>query len=191
MKTDSNQDTKTYTLLGADQVPYQSELPGTLGGWRGGKIYGRLNCVSALRAIARGHYVLAHIHGKDYPFPAVYRIDRITELQLLEEKFTFPYAKYFVEGELRKRIQFMKAGPLMTIRFRFWGESPEAAQDRFPNAKIVNRTKNDVTIEAEVFGDGVVMWLLSQAEFLEVLEPKSLRDKMKQTIEKMQQNYLA
>ena len=85
----------------------------------------------------------------------------------------------------------MKAGPLMTIRFRFWGESPEAAQDRFPNAKIVSRTKKDVTIEAEVFGEDVVMWLLSQAEYLEVLEPKALREKMQQTIEKMRQNYLA
>ena len=84
----------------------------------------------------------------------------------------------------------MKPGPLQTIRFRFWGPSPEAALDRFPNGKIVNRTKDAVTIEAEVYGEGVVMWLLSQAEFLEVLQPKSLRDKMQQTIDKMRQNYL-
>ena len=135
-------------------------------------------------------YLVAHIHGQDYPFPAVYRIDRIVDLQVLEEKFRFPYVKRFEEGEFRKRIQFMKMGPLMTLKFRFWGESPEAALDRFPNGKIVERTEKDVTIEAEVFGEGVIMWLLSQAEYIEVLEPKALRETMTQTIEKMRQNYL-
>ncbi|MDI9248306.1 Ada metal-binding domain-containing protein [Stenotrophomonas sp. RS-48] len=48
---------KSWTLLGADQKPYASSVPGTLGGHRGGKIYGRLNCRAALQAIARGGYV--------------------------------------------------------------------------------------------------------------------------------------
>ena len=47
----------TYTLLGADGRPYQSAEPGTLGGHRRTRIYGRLDCPSALRAIARGGYV--------------------------------------------------------------------------------------------------------------------------------------
>lgn len=46
-----------YTLLGRDGRPYRSATPGTLGGYRRGRIYGRLNCQSARRAIARGHYV--------------------------------------------------------------------------------------------------------------------------------------
>ena len=135
-------------------------------------------------------YLVANIHGKNYPFPAVYRIDRIVRQEVLANKFSFPYAKRFEEGEFRKRIQFMKTGELVHVRFRFWGESPEAALDRFPNGKIVRRTKDETIIEAEVFGEGVMMWLLSQAEYLEVLEPKSLREKMKQTIEKMGKNYL-
>ncbi|MFD4599226.1 Ada metal-binding domain-containing protein [Streptomyces sp. NPDC058464] len=47
----------TYTLLGPDGQPYPSPTPGTLGGHRRGRLYGRLDCPSALRAIARGHYV--------------------------------------------------------------------------------------------------------------------------------------
>jgi hypothetical protein len=35
---------------------YRSAIPGTLGGHRGMKIYGRLDCPAALRAIARGGY---------------------------------------------------------------------------------------------------------------------------------------
>ena len=42
-----------YKLIGADGKQYLSEEPGTLGGHRGQKLYGRLDCPSALRAIAR------------------------------------------------------------------------------------------------------------------------------------------
>jgi hypothetical protein len=42
-----------YTLLGP-AGPYRSDTPGTLGGERRRRIYGRLDCPSALRAIAAG-----------------------------------------------------------------------------------------------------------------------------------------
>ena len=42
---------RTYTLVGADGEPYTSSEPGRLGGNRRGKIYGRLDCPSALRAL--------------------------------------------------------------------------------------------------------------------------------------------
>ncbi|QIS13282.1 Ada metal-binding domain-containing protein [Nocardia arthritidis] len=45
-----------YTLLDAAGRPYASATPGRLGGHRRAKIYGRLDCPSALRALARGHY---------------------------------------------------------------------------------------------------------------------------------------
>lgn len=48
---------KAWTLLGPDGKPYASRRPGTLGGHRGTRIYGRLDCPVALRAIARGGYV--------------------------------------------------------------------------------------------------------------------------------------
>jgi Metal binding domain of Ada len=50
----NNLRTKTYHLLGADGRAYASETKGTLGGNRRLKIYGRLDCPSALRAIERG-----------------------------------------------------------------------------------------------------------------------------------------
>ncbi|MBL1097606.1 Ada metal-binding domain-containing protein [Streptomyces coffeae] len=47
---------RTYTLLGADRRSYRATEPGTLGGHRRGRLYGRLDCPSALRALARGGY---------------------------------------------------------------------------------------------------------------------------------------
>lgn len=54
---EKNEIQSSYTLLGADRNPYPSRTQGTLGGYRRTKIYGRLDCPSALRAIAQGGYV--------------------------------------------------------------------------------------------------------------------------------------
>jgi hypothetical protein len=48
---------KAFTLIGPDGRSYQSPTPGSLGGHRRSKIYGRLDCRAALQAIARGGYV--------------------------------------------------------------------------------------------------------------------------------------
>jgi hypothetical protein len=56
---------KTYTLLAADKVRYESPTPGTLGGHRKGRIYGRLDCPTALRAIAKGGYVTQRVFFAD------------------------------------------------------------------------------------------------------------------------------
>jgi methylphosphotriester-DNA--protein-cysteine methyltransferase len=45
-----------YTLVGPDGAPYESAEPGRFGGHRRTRIYGRLDCPSALRALARGGY---------------------------------------------------------------------------------------------------------------------------------------
>jgi len=56
---------KTYTLLGADGQPYQSPAKGRWGGHRRTKVYGRLDCPSALRAIERGGYTRHRVFFKD------------------------------------------------------------------------------------------------------------------------------
>ncbi|MFI3253825.1 MAG: Ada metal-binding domain-containing protein [Eubacteriales bacterium] len=48
---------KTYLLLDSQGKPYESEEKGTLGGHKKLKIYGRLDCPSALRYIEKGQYV--------------------------------------------------------------------------------------------------------------------------------------
>jgi methylphosphotriester-DNA--protein-cysteine methyltransferase len=55
----------TWTLIGADGRPNESDVPGTLGGHRGSRIYGRLDCPSARRAIERGGYVASRVFFLD------------------------------------------------------------------------------------------------------------------------------
>ena len=97
-------------------------------------------------------------------FPAIYRIDRIKELLILNEHFKIPYVDRFEEGEFRKRIQFMYGGKLRKIRFRYQGESVEAVLDKLPTSKILKKENDSYLIEAEVLGEGVDMWIRGQGE---------------------------
>ena len=54
-----------YKLIGKDGKTYLSEVPGILGGHCKLKIYGRLDCPSALRHIAKGHYVKHRVFFAD------------------------------------------------------------------------------------------------------------------------------
>ncbi len=58
---------QTYTLIGADGRPHPSPTPGTLGGHRRNKVYGRLDCAGALRWIAKGKYVQHRVFFADEP----------------------------------------------------------------------------------------------------------------------------
>ena len=55
----------THKLIGTDGTPYESAIPGTLGGHRATRIYGRLDCPSALRALAKGGYVTHRVFFPD------------------------------------------------------------------------------------------------------------------------------
>ena len=57
--------TRTWTLIGSDGRPFESERPGTLGGHRRTRIYGRLDCPGAARAIASGGYVTNRVFFLD------------------------------------------------------------------------------------------------------------------------------
>jgi hypothetical protein len=58
---------QTYTLLGANGMPYPSTTPGTLGGNKRLRIYGKLDCPSALRWLEKGHYRQHRVFFKDEP----------------------------------------------------------------------------------------------------------------------------
>ncbi len=117
-------------------------------------------------------YLTAFLEDKDTfenpddLFPTIYRIDRIRNVQLLDEHFKVPYKDRFQEGEFRKRVQFMYGGKLERIRFHYTGPSIEAVLDRLPTAEIVERDETGWTVEAEVFGKGIEMWLRSQGSYI-------------------------
>ena len=106
-------------------------------------------------------------------FPTIYRIDRIRGFKVLDEHFKVPYQNRFQEGEFRKRVQFMYGGKLERIRFKYTGPSIEAVLDRLPTAEIISQDENGWTVEAEVFGKGIEMWMRSQGSYIvnEIIHP--------------------
>ena len=104
------------------------------------------------------------------PFPTIYRIDRITEFEIMPERFNVPYENRFEEGEFRKRVQFMYGGTLQKIKFWFHGPSIEAVLDRLPTAQVLEKGEKGYLISAEVFGKGIDMWLRSQSPWIERVE---------------------
>lgn len=102
-------------------------------------------------------------------FPTIYRIDRIQKLKILEERFNIPYKDRFEEGEFRKRIQFMYGGKLRKVRFKCKEYSLEAILDKLPTAKVEKEEDGEYIICAEVFGDGINMWLRSQGDNIKLL----------------------
>lgn len=102
-------------------------------------------------------------------FPTIYRIDRIKRLKVLDERFHIPYSSRFEEGEFRKRIQFMYGGKLQKLKFRYSGTDIDAILDRLPTAQILKEEEGVYTVEVEVFGKGIDMWLRSQGEYVEVI----------------------
>lgn len=124
-----------------------------------------------------------YVHKHDYP--TTFRIDRIKDYKVTGEKFRVTYADRFEEGEFRKRIQFMYAGELMTVQLKYYGDNPEPVLDRLPTARILEQKEHECTLSAEVYGTGIVMWLLSQGSRIEVIRPESLRQEMKRKAEEI------
>lgn len=102
-------------------------------------------------------------------FPTIYRIDRIMELKISDERFRIPYSSRFEEGEFRKRIQFMYGGKLQKVKFRYTGIDIDAILDRLPTAQILDEEDGVFTVSAEVFGTGINMWLRSQGSCVELI----------------------
>lgn len=101
-------------------------------------------------------------------FPTIYRIDRIKSFKILNERFHIPYSSRFEEGEFRKRIQFMYGGKLRKVKFKYSGLNIDAVLDRLPTAKVLDEDNGVYTVSAEVFGDGIEMWLRSQGEYVQI-----------------------
>lgn len=134
-------------------------------------------------------YLIAFIEGKNYEYPAIYRVDRIKDLIATDRRYKVDYSKRFQDGEFRKLIQFMQTGELERVKFRFTGRSIEAVLDRLPNAKVIKEKQGEYIVEAKLFGKGIKMWLLSQGDSVEVIDSSKFREEMIETIGRMRKLY--
>ncbi len=106
----------------------------------------------------------------------IYRLDRMTNLRVTDSTFSVPYADRFKEGEFKNQVQFMYSGPKIHLEFIYTGPSIEAVLDRLPTATAKAKANGSWVISADIQGEGILMWLLSQGANVNVLAPTELRD---------------
>lgn len=92
---------KKYKLLGADGKEYLSETPGTFGGNGKLKIYGRLDCPSALSAIRR--------------FPGSYEKTRV----------------FFADERTALAAGYRPCGNCLREKYREYKEDPQKYREKF------------------------------------------------------------
>lgn len=61
--------------------------------------------------------------------------------------------------------------------------------DRLPTAQIVDEKDGVFTIKAETYGNGVLMWLLSQGDKVEVTKPEHFRNEVKEIVNNLYNIY--
>lgn len=137
-------------------------------------------------------YLIASIDKGDdtnmeYKIP--YRLDRIKDYEVLDERIDINSVSKFEEGQFRRQIHFMYSGDLQIVEFKFKGRSIEAVQDKLPMAVIIDKGDGEYIVRTRVSGNGIKMWLLSQGDAVEVLEPKWLRKEMSETVKRMMEKY--
>jgi len=133
-------------------------------------------------------YLIAY-YPELYDEPRYFRVDRIKDITGHRKYFALSQIPDFDEGLLRKRCQFMFYGKLRKIRFSFTGPSVQAILDRLPTAKIIERNFGEFLIEAEVHGDGIKMFLLSQGSWVKVVSPSDFVTEIQEEIDKMRHLY--
>lgn len=156
-------------------------------------------------------YLIAYRADDPKYKPIYFRVDRI--LDIIEHRVRFELdRKYdFDEGELHKKIQFMFPGKCRKIRFEFSGPSLQAVLDRLPTAVVLDARSGTlcgdhkdirtsplrgyraadrvVLIEAEVYGTGIITYLLSLGSWVRVISPDDLVAEFKTELERMNALY--
>jgi len=134
-------------------------------------------------------YLIAYLAEGNTEKPYYFRIDQIRQIVVHRKKFATDDTPAFDEGLLRQRSLFMWPGKLQTIRFEFTGPSVQAVLDKLPTARIIEREGRKYLIEAETYGKGIKMWLLSQGAWVKVIAPEGLVSEIKDQLQEMLSQY--
>lgn len=123
--------------------------------------------------------------------PTVFRLDRIENIETIDQKFEVLEVARFKEGEFRKKIQFMFTGELHHVKMLVKPYNLEIIRDKLPNATFKKEKVGDYEykVEANLYGEGILFWILGQGDGVKLIGPDILVDKIKQRIEVLNNLY--
>lgn len=134
-------------------------------------------------------YLIAYDAKEEELKPKYFRIDRIKHITCHRQKVLPDKLPAFGAGELRKKSLLMWPGESRVIRFEFTGPSVQAVFDKLQSVTVIRQEGRKYLVEAQVYGDGVKMWLLIQGARVKVLSPPELVEEMRSEIRKMMEKY--
>ncbi|CAG7644618.1 hypothetical protein PAESOLCIP111_04746 [Paenibacillus solanacearum] len=122
-----------------------------------------------------------------------YRVDRMTDLRKTETKFYVEQgADFFRVGEYHNRSFNMFSGEEKKVRLRIPSNVEEYLRRECPELRVVSRSEDgaSLTVEVTVLGyEGILFWIFSQQEWVEVLAPEELRTIMREKLRQMNHLY--
>lgn len=132
-------------------------------------------------------YVVLYTETNDN---VIYRLDRFeTVVPVKNKALQQRYDRKLDEGDFLAKTVLLSGGHEVTYTFRYWS-APQTALDRLPHSKIIKHwPDHSVTIKANSFEQGALMWLLGQGSQAQVLSPQRLVSALQQELAKTLQYY--
>lgn len=143
---------------------------------------------------ANGRYYLV-CRNENYDGLANYRVDRIMDIELLETPLIpLHKLKGYANGlDLPKHIAehiYMFSGESVRVRFRVSRSALMHVFDWFgSNIRFENETDTDIEVVIRVNAQAMRYWALQFGEYVEVLEPPSLREQLCEAVRALADRY--
>ena len=139
------------------------------------------------------HYFYVRLYSDYSKKVKTFRLDRFEDKVSLSQKaIKIPHTIKVEDGLIRKNSLHMFAPDskvVLGFSYRYWGPV-EVVLETFPGATIATSPNQEyVDVTAPYSEKGAIFWLLSQGAQVQVTAPLSLKQKIKQEIDKMQQRY--
>lgn len=136
-------------------------------------------------------YLIGYRTESEDEYPAYYRLDRIVSFEILNSQNLSEQSrvkKYF--NIYAKGVTQMYGGLFIEIGIKCLNDFYPYIYDKFRNVKIVSQDEHNTVMKLEVFEDGFIKWLMSQAtDKLTVLYPERIIEKIRQETRKLISKY--
>ncbi len=139
-------------------------------------------------AAANGRYYLIGNYDK-YDNISHYRIDRITNIELLDEKVKTKPANWTLPKHMAEHI-YMFSGESGTVIFRAKRYIVSDIIDWFgTNITFTEETDEDVKVRVNVNLEAMRLWAMQYAKYVEIIHPASLREEVISDLQEAAENY--
>ena len=136
------------------------------------------------------YYLITYNPDYDKPF-ATYRVDRMTDVEMLDEKADKYNKAAFKITDYIKQNFGMFTGELVAAKIEFDESLVSVVLDQFgADTQLIKSGDNRFTIKANVSASPVFLgWIFQFGDLAEIIEPESLREAMREMIKTVNSVY--